>query len=83
MPWLRALALGFLVFLTTADLRAQEGPVQYSATRSADGFDMPVAWTRQWGHGRVAYVSLGHTYKDFDVPEAKTLVLRSLLWAAR
>ncbi|MFH1745912.1 MAG: ThuA domain-containing protein [Planctomycetota bacterium] len=47
------------------------------------GFDMPVAWTRNWGAGRVAYVSIGHTFKDFDVPEALTLVERSMLWAAR
>ncbi len=47
------------------------------------GFDMPVAWTRTWGRGRVAYVSIGHTFEDFAVPEARALVQRSLLWAAR
>lgn len=47
------------------------------------GFDMTVAWTRSWGRGRVAYVSIGHTFEDFDVPEALTLIERSLLWAAR
>ena len=46
------------------------------------GFDMPVAWTRRWGRGRVAYVSIGHTYKDFDIPQVREMVQRCLLWAA-
>jgi len=42
-----------------------------------------VAWTRQWGAGRVAYCALGHVLKDFDVPEAREIVKRGLLWASR
>lgn len=44
---------------------------------------MPVIWTRQWGTGKVAYCSLGHVVGDFDVPEARELVKRCLLWATR
>ena len=44
---------------------------------------MPVVWTKMWGAGRVYYCSLGHVAKDFDVPEARELVQRGLLWAAR
>jgi hypothetical protein len=44
---------------------------------------MPVVWKRMWGAGRVFYCSLGHVAKDFDVPEARTLVQRGLLWASR
>ena len=44
---------------------------------------MPVVWKRRWGAGRVFYTSLGHVAKDFDVPEAKEIVRRGLLWAAR
>ena len=47
-----------------------------------DGTVMPVVWTRQWGKGRVFYCSLGHVARDFDVPEARTLVERGLLWSA-
>jgi type 1 glutamine amidotransferase len=47
-----------------------------------DGCVMPVAWKRPWGKGRVFYCSLGHTASDFDVPEARELVRRGLLWAA-
>lgn len=44
--------------------------------------DMPVVWTKRWGHGRVYYNSLGHHNDIFDIPEAKELMRRGLLWAA-
>jgi type 1 glutamine amidotransferase len=47
------------------------------------GAVMPVAFTRRWGAGRVFACSLGHVAADFDVPEARELVRRGLLWAAR
>jgi hypothetical protein len=47
------------------------------------GCVMPVVWKRAWGQGRVFYSSLGHVAADFQVPEAKTLVERGMLWAAR
>lgn len=47
-----------------------------------DGVVMPVTWTRHYGKGRVAYCSLGHVAADFDVPEAREMVRRCLLWAA-
>ena len=48
-----------------------------------DGTVMPVVWTRRYGASRVFYSSLGHVAKDFDVPEAKEIVRRGLLWASR
>ena len=47
------------------------------------GTVMPVAWKRRWGNGRIFYSSLGHVARDFEVPEARTLVQRGMLWAAR
>ena len=45
--------------------------------------DMPVAWTKFWGAGRVFYCSLGHHDDVFDKsPEAQTLMKRGMLWAA-
>ena len=44
---------------------------------------IPVVWKRKWGAGRVFYCSLGHVRQDFDVPEAREIVRRGLLWAAR
>lgn len=48
-----------------------------------DGVVMPVVWKRRWGQGKVFYSSLGHVAKDFDVPEAREIVRRGLLWASR
>ncbi len=47
------------------------------------GTVMPVVWKRRWGAGRVFYCSLGHKARDFDVPEAREIVRRGLLWASR
>lgn len=44
--------------------------------------DMPVIWTKRWGHGRVFYNSLGHHADIFDIPEARETMRRGLLWAA-
>lgn len=48
-----------------------------------EGTVMPVVWKRRWGAGKVSYTSLGHVAKDFDVPEARTIVQRGMLWATR
>jgi type 1 glutamine amidotransferase len=48
-----------------------------------EGVVMPVVWKKMYGKGRVFYTSLGHVAKDFDVPEAREIVRRGLLWAAR
>lgn len=47
------------------------------------GVEMPVAWTRPYGAGRVFYSSLGHVAADLRVPQAAELLRRGLLWAAR
>lgn len=44
--------------------------------------DVPVVWTKRWGHGRVYYNSLGHHADIFDIPEALELMRRGFLWAA-
>lgn len=48
-----------------------------------EGTVMPVVWKRMWGQGRVFFSSVGHVAKDFDVPEARTIVERGMLWASR
>jgi type 1 glutamine amidotransferase len=47
------------------------------------GATVPVAWKKMYGKGRVFYTSLGHVAADFDIPEAKTIVQRGMLWASR
>lgn len=45
---------------------------------------VPVVYTKQWGKGRVFYNSLGHTSEIFkNIPEAKELMRRGFLFAAR
>jgi type 1 glutamine amidotransferase len=48
-----------------------------------EGTVMPVVWKRMYGQGRVFYCSLGHVVPDFDVPEAREIVRRGMLWASR
>ena len=44
--------------------------------------DMPVAWTKFWGNGRVFYTSLGHHDDVFDKsPNAEILMERGMVWA--
>jgi len=46
--------------------------------------DMPVAWTKFWGNGRVFYNSLGHHDDIFEkFPNAQVLMERGMLWAAQ
>jgi hypothetical protein len=47
------------------------------------GVVMPVVWKKPFGKGRVFYTSLGHVASDFDVPQAREIVKRGILWAAR
>ncbi len=49
----------------------------------APGTVMPYAWTRTWGRGRIFVAAWGHTFKDFEVSAARTIVERGLLWASR
>ena len=45
--------------------------------------DMPVAWTRRWGLGRVYYNALGHKAEVIATGPAFEMMRRGLLWAAR
>lgn len=44
--------------------------------------DMPVAWTRAWGHGRVYYNALGHKADVIAQGPAYEMLRRGLVWAA-
>ncbi|HUZ18885.1 MAG TPA: ThuA domain-containing protein [Spirochaetia bacterium] len=47
------------------------------------GTVIPVVWKRRYGQGKVFYSSLGHIASDFDVPQAREILRRGMLWAAR
>ncbi|WP_059050244.1 ThuA domain-containing protein [Paenibacillus senegalimassiliensis] len=64
--------------LATTTFALSEGP------HSANGIiTMPVVYTKKWGQGRVFYNSLGHHADIFDIPEARELMRRGFLWAAK
>ena len=44
---------------------------------------MPVAWTRQWGEGRIFATTLGHTLDVLERPDVGGLIERGMDWAAR
>ena len=48
-----------------------------------DGVVMPAAYTKQWGSGRVFYVSVGHLPKDLQVPSVERMVRQGMQWASR
>ena len=45
--------------------------------------DMPVAWTRRWGLGRVYYKSLGHKANVIASGAPYEMLRRGLVWAAK
>jgi type 1 glutamine amidotransferase len=47
------------------------------------GVDMPIAWTKPWGEGRVFYSSLGHQPDIVEQPPALALMRQGFAWAAR
>ena len=65
--------------LATTRFPVADGP------HAANGeVDVPVAYTRLWGKGRIYYNSLGHVTAVFkNSPEATEMMKRGLLWAAR
>lgn len=46
-----------------------------------DGTVMPCVWKRMYGKGKVFYASFGHQVSDFEIPQAREIVKRGLLWA--
>ncbi|MFO7637407.1 MAG: ThuA domain-containing protein [Clostridia bacterium] len=44
--------------------------------------DVPVVWTKRWGHGRVFYSSLGHVADVFRSEEPLRLMRRGFLWVS-
>lgn len=53
------------------------------AVPSIRGVVMPVVWKKLYGSGRVFTSTLGHVAADFNVAEAREIMKRGMLWAAR
>lgn len=43
--------------------------------------DVPIAWARQYGKGRVFYSVLGHSDQSWDNPQVQQMFLNALRWA--
>lgn len=56
----------------------------HEGNHTANGrITVPVAFTKRWGQGKVYYNSLGHDRHIFDIPEAREMMRRGFLYAAR
>lgn len=56
----------------------------YEGHHTANGhITVPVAFIKRWGKGKVYYNSLGHDRHIFDIPQAKEMMRRGFLYAAR
>lgn len=53
------------------------------AVPATAGVVMPVVWKKLYGKGRVFHSTIGHAAADFNVPEARAIMQRGMLWAAR
>jgi uncharacterized protein len=63
-----------------ATTRFPNVPGPYTSNKPVD---MPVAWTKYWGSGRIFYLSLGHHDDVFDKsPNAAVIMERGMIWAA-
>ena len=58
-------------------------PIANSYHVSNGQVEMPVVWTKKWGHGRVFYNALGHHADIFDHPTVLEIMRRGFLWAAQ
>ena len=48
-----------------------------------DGVEMPIAYTKKWGNGRIFYCSIGHYLKDFENLNVVKLITQGINWAIR
>ena len=47
------------------------------------GVEVPVVWKKAFGKGRVYYNAIGHSKKDFEIPEVWNLITRGIQWAVQ
>lgn len=72
----------FTVYDEPYDLDVDEDVHVVAQMDHPDSGDVPVAWAKRYGRGRVAYCSLGHTEAALRDDAVRALVGRSARWAA-
>ena len=48
-----------------------------------DGVEMPIAYTKTWGKGKIFYCSIGHHMKDFENLDVVRLICQGINWAVK
>jgi len=48
-----------------------------------EAVEIPVVWKKPYGKGRVFYSAIGHSEKDFEIPEVWELITRGIQWAIK
>ena len=48
-----------------------------------DGVEMPIAYTKKWGKGKVFHCSIGHYLKDFENLNVVKLITQGINWATK
>ena len=57
--------------------------VDRSLARDPSVNDLPIAWARSYGKGRVFYSTLGHLDAAWDNPIVQKMYFQALLWVMR
>jgi type 1 glutamine amidotransferase len=47
----------------------------------ANDRDVPIAWVKEYGQGRVFYSTLGHSDQSWDNPQVQQMFLDAIRWA--
>ena len=45
--------------------------------------EMPIAYTKTWGKGKIFYCSIGHHMKDFENLDVVRLICQGIKWAVK
>lgn len=56
---------------------------QHPNAANPQPIDIPVAWTKRWGRGRIFFHSLGHDLSILQQPEVESWTKQGFLWACR
>ena len=48
-----------------------------------DDVEMPVAYTKSWGNGKVFHCSIGHYLKDFENENVVKLIIQGINWTTK
>jgi uncharacterized protein len=79
------ITLGQNDFVITSEKYFLQTDYTNNVLASADfsGVEMPIAWTRNYGQGRVFYTTLAHTVEELFKEESLGMILNGIDWCGR